>query len=326
MLNTILFLIVLFTLSLSAYSQAESDDATLRKELFSTYGFCKGQEFSLQNISNKFPTLQLQALRVKSEFQTTFGKSCDYIGSLFSEEVRRTLDGKLQQFNNIDSLTVETANAFIIKVRERAKGEIDSPWKETLLVFNPDFEENPAWEFSRGFVKKYETVNHPKAKGLSLEIKVPFSWKAREGNRPNIVQFFKGKNGYGEATFAFQVRDFTPPKGMKITQKDLNELFSVKGLKDVVDENSTLIESKPIVLEGQKGGMIIYDSVAERLDIKLKVRTLTYVTVYNNRMILLQFAVGNTEDKINETVKEFNKNRPLFQLIANSLVILDKYK
>jgi hypothetical protein len=43
-------------------------------------------------------------------------------------------------------------------------------------------------------------------------------------------------------------------------------------------------------------------------------------------MISIQFASGDTQGKTDVLVKEFNKNRPLFQLIANSFIIMDKYK
>lgn len=326
MLNKIFSLIFLLTFTFSIFSQTASDNEVLRKEMFSTYGFCKGQALTLQNISIKFPELRGQVLKAESTFNTTFGKSCEHLENLFSDEIKKALNDKLQQIANFDSLTLENANKFIVTVQNRSEGDINSPWKETLLSFNPDFNKNPEWEFSRGFTKKYATKDHPKAKGLNLEISIPISWKAREGNRPNIVQFFKEKNGYGEVALVFQVRAFIPPKGIKVTQKDLDELFSERGLKYFLDENSTLIESKPIVLEGQKGGMLVYDTLGERLDVKLKLRTLSYVTIYKNRLIMIQFAVGNTENKFNEVTKEFEKNKPLFKLIANSLVILDKYK
>jgi hypothetical protein len=325
MLKKLLFLTLLISFPLSNFSQTGPDEKTLVREMFSAYGFCKGQELTLQNISIKFPDLHGQVLKARSDFQTTFGKSCDFIENLLTDEMKAVLNEKLQQLK-MGTLTIETASNFIAKVQRRAKGEIESPWKETLLTFNPDFEENPALEFIRGFTKKYRTENHPKAKGINLEISVPSSWKAREGFRPNIVQFFTGQNGLGDATFAIQIRDFPIPKGVKVTSKDLDELFSAEGLKMFMDDNSTLLESKTIVIEGQKGGMIVYDSVGQRLDVRLKIRTLCYLTLFKGRMIMLLFSIGKTEDKMAETIREFNKNRPLFQLVANSLILLDKYK
>lgn len=316
--------VFLFSLSFSVIAQ-ETDPEIFRNNLISTYGFCKGQELSLRSISTKFPNLQAQRLKAQAEFSVTFGKSCQHIESLLSDEVKLLLNEKLQQLYDESKLTSDLANTFIITVQERAKGNINSPWKETLLSFNPDFEENPALEFVRGFTKKYRTTNHPKAKGLDVEISVPASWKSREGNRPNIVQFFKSQNGYGDETLALQIRELTLPKGLKITQKDIDEMFSPKGLKDFA-EGATIIESKSITLEGQKGGMLLYDATVERLDIKLKVRTLSYVILYKNRFIFLQFAVGDTENKMSNTIKEFNKYKPLFQLIGNSLILMDKYK
>ncbi|MDQ3800319.1 MAG: hypothetical protein M3384_12785 [Acidobacteriota bacterium] len=294
-----------------------------------------GQAVDLQRIFRTFPELQAQVTRAEAEFKVTIGKSCENIESILRKILGTRLDeiheqgiNKLNEIHKNNKLSVADSVLFINKVRERAKGEIESPYRETLLSFHPEFEANPALEFSRGYTKKYRTAEHPKAKGLDVEISIPASWKAREGNRPNIVQFFRGQNGYGDATLGLQIREFTPPAGMKITQKHIDALFSPAGLKELVGAAAdvVVIESKPIVWEGQKGAMLVYDTVAERLDVRLKVRTLSYITLYENRMVFLQFAIGNTEDKMNETIKEFNKNRPLFQLVANSFILMDKYK
>jgi hypothetical protein len=87
-----------------------------------------------------------------------------------------------------------------------------------------------------------------------------------------------------------------------------------------------LIESKPIVLEGQKGGMWIYEITGGRLDVKLIMRTLQYSIFYKNKLIMVQFSTGGTPETRKNWVAEFDKNRALFTMIANSLVLMDQYK
>ena len=62
-------------------------------------------------------------------------------------------------------------------------------------------------QFTKGFTKVFKTENHPKAKGLDLQINVPISWYAREGKRPNVVQFFNNQNDFGDASLAFLIKD-----------------------------------------------------------------------------------------------------------------------
>lgn len=50
-----------------------------------------------------------------------------------------------------------------------------------------------------------------------------------------------------------------------------------------------------------------------------------YVIYYDNPFIFLQFSSGGEiVDRVN-WISEFEKNRELFNLVANSLVIMDKY-
>ena len=39
-----------------------------------------------------------------------------------------------------------------------------------------------------GNTKVFLSRNHPKAQGLNIKITYPINWKAKEGNRPHIVQ------------------------------------------------------------------------------------------------------------------------------------------
>lgn len=263
--------------------------------------------------------------QAQAAFDVTFGKSCQAVGSAFPAEIKRGLNSKFDQLLPRSSITETVARDFIEKINARAKGEIETPVKETLLAFNPDFRKSPGLEFMRGFTRVYSTLNHGKAKGLHLEIKVPASWMSREGNRPNIVQFFKGEYGRNDPSAVIMVQQFTPPSGARVTQREIDSLFSASGLKSFVPDNAKLLESKPIVLEGQKGGMWVYEMSADRLDVSLTMRMLQYVVFYKNRLIFLQFSAGGTPNDRSLWTASFEKNRPLFQMVANSLVIIDEY-
>ena len=108
-------------------------------------------------------------------------------------------------------------------------------------------------------------------------------------------------------------------------QSDIDQLFTPEVLKEFIPDGATLIGTRSIVLEGQKGGVWEYELSEERLDLKITMRMLQYAVFYDNRLVFLQFSTGGKPEDRREWLSEFEKNRPLFGMVANSLVIVDKY-
>ncbi|MBX3282941.1 MAG: hypothetical protein KF756_10730 [Acidobacteria bacterium] len=324
MKKTIALMIWLLGISVSGQNNT-SDPEARDRELLRTYGYCYGQQRSVDQIKADFPSLSVAMFQAQTAFDVTFGKSCQAVAAEFPTEIKRELNSKFDQLLPRSVITEVVARDFIEKIHARAKGEIETPVKETLLAFNPDFRRSPGLEFMRGYTRVYSTLNHAKAKGLHLEIKLPASWMSREGNRPNVVQFFKSEYGRNDPSAIIMVQQFTPPRGIRVTQSEIDSLFSASGLKSFVPDDAKVLESKPIVLEGLKGGMWVFEMSADRLDVSITMRTLQYVIFYKNRLIFLQFSSGGTPDNRSLWTASFEKNRPLFQMVANSLVIVDKY-
>ena len=321
-----LFVLISLSMLINVYPQTfDSSEEAVRKDIITGFGFCYGQKLGLERVKNEIPELKMTALQLEYKFQSIFGKSCDFFSTLLPDQTRQALIQKIKNEIPTFELTPKLAKEFLERVQNRGNGKVESPFIETLLTWHPDFRDNPDLEFTRGFTKRYSTLNHVKAKGQHLELNVPISWKAREGNRPNIVQFFRSKNGFSNISFSVMVRDATPPKGVKITQKEIDSIFSTRGLREFVEGEGTLIEAKPITLEGIKGGFWIIDASAERLDQKVSFRMAQYGLFHKNRLIMLQFIAGGDAESRQDWLKEFEKNRKLFQLIANSLVLMDNY-
>jgi hypothetical protein len=321
------FLLIAFvTCALPVAAQNNTSDPEARdREVFRAYGYCYGQQKSVDQIKREFPQLRVPMFQAETAFNVTFGKSCTAIGEKFGEAVKLRLNTEFDKYLTSAPISEAVARDFVSKIEARSRGEIETPVKETLLTFNPDFQDKPALEFMRGFTRQFSTAGHAKAKGLSVELKVPMSWMSREGNRPNVVQFFKAEYGRSDASLLVGIREFTPPKGTKITQRDIDAMFTTASLKDFVPEGGVLVESKPIMLEGQKGGMLVYDATAGRLDLTITMRTLSYMIFYKNRLISIEFSVGGLIEDRTKVIEKFIKNRPLFTMIANSTVIRDAY-
>ncbi len=119
------------------------------------------------------------------------------------------------------------------------------------------------------------------------------------------------------------VKDIPLYNGRKLKNSEAKILFSPDLIKDFAD-GGEVIESKRIILEEQPAGFIVSDQKVERLDLVLWVRTATYIVFYNNKLIILMGGVSSLDRK--ELSSKFAIMRQLFALIANSLVINDKYK
>src|SRR5262249_51320663 len=147
-----------------------------------------------------------------------------------------------------------------------------------------------------------------------------------EGERPNIVQKFVSENGHGLEIILIMVKDIPLPPGYKITKKDLDDLFTDRELKELVPTGAIISTAKPIILDGQKGGMVIFDLATQRLDITLKTRNLYFITVRGNKMISVQCTVSAPPGKEVEIQERFSRFEPLFKWVGISFVIQEQYR
>lgn len=123
------------------------------------------------------------------------------------------------------------------------------------------------------------------------------------------------------------VKDIPIPKGYKVTQAELNDLFTPKSLREtLLPEGSFFISAKSVVLEGRRGGMIVFDQVLQRLDVTMRLRNLLFVTLYDNKLIIIQCGTGEPNNKITELDARFKRLESLFRLVGNSFVIQSQYR
>lgn len=329
-----LFIVFVF-LVLAANAQtvsAQTIQAPLYEDLGKTLGFIMGQRFSLNIIKTEFPNLALQAQVVESEFESSFGNAEENIKyalqEILKEEFPEFLEALEKQINDlVPSLQFnqEVATNFIAEVESRARGEMPSPIPETLLIYQ--FIDRPTEEFTLGYNRVFRTKNHPKAKNVDFQIRYPISWRPEEGERPNIVQKFTSENGRGLEGFLLMVKDISPPSGVTITEKDIEDLFAEEEfLKMVVPEGGKFISAKPIVLDRHKGAMIIFDHAGQRVDITITTRNLWFITIYEKKMIWIGCSVSALPGEESELKERFNRFEPLFKMIANTFIIQEQYK
>lgn len=327
--NSFYVAVALFILIVVQLVSGQSAQAPLHSDLSKAFGFINGQKFNLNRIKQEYPDLSVNTQKAELEFQVSFGTSERNINSALQEILAEryvafmsNMKTQLETTLSSQPLNRELAVNFIAEVESRAKGNIPSPILETILTYQ--FKENPIREVLSGYSKIYRTKDHPKAKGTDFQIRYPTSWRKGEGERPNIIQKFISENGRGLEIILLMVKSI--PREYQLTKKEFAGFFSDKELRGIAPNGARVISTKPIILDGQKGGMIIFDQTMQRLDVSLMVRSLYYITVHNNNMIFIQCMVSTPQGKESEMQERYNRIEPLFNWVGNSFILQEQYK
>lgn len=318
----------------STYASAEMQlYNALAKDIGKTYGFYLGQAYSLNEISKKYPSMSGLAYIAEKEFSENFKSSIDGMDSLMLkhakiewERMKGQLTNQIANSINIEQITESQARQFIELVRQRAKGNIESPVIETLLLFKSGYEKHPEREFLDGYKYKYTTNGAGKAKGVAFSIEVPKTWAAREGDRPNIVQKFVSENGKGFELLLVLIKEMSLLPGETITERDVAEILNPTDIKDFLPEGAEYITSGKLTLENLPGFWVHFKSNVLRVRNSIGMETMMCTIFYKNKMIQIQ---GQVTTSINEKsmdrggLKHYEK---LFNLMTNSFVVANIYK
>ena len=298
-----------------------------------TYGYYIGQTYTLDNIKKKYPNLQNEIFLIKNDFDLKYLKSIKDIEQFFTKNMSKkqwsdlqkmVKDGIKKQLNT--NISYEESLEAIQVVKARIKGDIESPVIETLLMFNPNYQKNPIEELNDKFIQTYNSKDNPKAKGVDFSVKVPKSWKSQEANRPNIVRKFTSNNGYIiEDTFIENIMILVydlPIEVKKLTSQDVTDVCNDIPENSVLREyKATTLENLPVVVQRLKLNI-------KRLENSMNMEFIQYNIYFKNKVIMIQGQVGTMNEKISEKtlLERFEKFKPVFNYVANSLMISNLYK
>lgn len=177
-------------------------------------------------------------------------------------------------------------------------------------------------EMLDGKVTKFATKGHSKSKGAVFTIKIPASWVAKEGERPNILQKFESKNDNLLAMVMIITKSV--PDDEPLTAADINETFSPSSLKELLPEDAKFISAQSTKIEGVPAGLIEYSARAERAGQSFESQTLTLYFFQGRTLVGVQFMLGG--QKGGEVLRsQFIAYRPLFTMIMNSIVFDDMW-
>lgn len=305
----------------------------LAKDIGQAYGFYLAQDYSLNEIASEYSSMSRLVLIAEKEFSATFKSSIEGMDALMSkhaktewEKIKGQLAKQIANSINIEHITELQARQFIELVRRRAKGDIESPVLETLLLFKSGYKKHPELEFLDGFKYRYTTDGTGKAKGVAFSIEAPKTWVAKEGDRPNIVQKFVSANGRGLELLLVLIKELPLQAGETITEKDVEEMLNPTDIEGFLPDGAEYINGGKLTLENLPGLWIHFKMNMSRVKNSVGMETIMYATFYKNKMIQIQGHVTTTTDGRPMDRGGIERYEKLFDLMANSFVISSMYE
>lgn len=297
------------------------------ERLIEAYSYCLGQSIWLDRLNDSFPEYKNKSMIAEAKFKKQFGLGIENIDKHLKkalgeryQQINGSIKEKAKDFINGQALDAEIAESFIGEVEKRALG-IGIPQQTLEVLLSATYEDNPHGEFSAGMTQTYRTKGHPKAKGTDWQLKVPISWKAMEGDRPNIIQKFVNMGGSGDYLITLMVQE------TGFTDKEARQLINNEaGMKAAFSQEGKVLAYKPMVIDNYPGGMVEIEQTVQRLDITVIVRSQQYFALKDGMMYIMQGAIGTVNSSRDYDIeKEMNRHSLLFRLVANSIILNSQY-
>ena len=178
---------------------------------------------------------------------------------------------------------------------------------------------------SQTLAMKYDTKNHPKAKGVWATIRYPSGWEVKEGERPNIVQKFSGDYNGMFVVLSLQIVDAggaVEKECKDMGKKEFAETFSDESIKQFAGNvQKTSHENKPAFIYEVK-------HKAERAGMSLNFSHKVMTVCHKNTMISAWCSPSlfdKAKNTITSSLQQVNAAQPLCFQYFNSLVLMDSY-
>lgn len=172
---------------------------------------------------------------------------------------------------------------------------------------------------------KFDTKNHPKAKGLWVTVKYPAGWKAAEGERPNIVQTFTGDYKDLFVVLSLQIRNLGVP-----VEQECRETGVVEFAKAFSDKASNLVIANVRKLTHEEKPAFFYEMQTRIARAGLLINTTAEVMMVCYKSTLISAwcspsQIDYSRKALTANQRELQVARPLCLEYFNSLVLMDKY-
>lgn len=172
--------------------------------------------------------------------------------------------------------------------------------------------------------QKFDTKDHKKAKGVWATVRYPENWKAKEGERPNMIQLFSGNYNGSEMQLMLQIKQ--GPEGVNIesecknyTPKEWNEIFTD------VDSGMFATNAKKIKIEGKEGAIVDITSIVQRVEIKAAMKGKLMIVCHNDKLINLWCNSFSMNGNVEAAKIKLENAAPLCNQYFNSFVLMERY-
>ncbi|TCV80089.1 hypothetical protein [Sulfurirhabdus autotrophica] len=322
----LLFIMVLTTFPTSSFAISLNPSSV--KGIAEAYGFILMQEYSLSRIEKDFPELSDRVGLARAQFGSTFpdiksqleAQIKKAMGDKQFQKTATTLQTKIREASGRQRITRDIAVNFLDQVKARSNGEIESPVLEYMLAVK--YTSHPVDEFTDGFRQRYHTDGAGKSQGVQLNLQLPRSWTAKEGERPHIVQKWVSENGTGSEIIHLDIQD---AQGYNPTKKEMEKYVRSGEAKNSVPDGFKYVASGNFTLEGQTGYWLQIAMPLERAGIKMYLDSLAYQFYFQGKSIGLMCQAGGPESEKNNVNEAFKRIQPLCQQVLNSLVLMQGY-
>lgn len=171
--------------------------------------------------------------------------------------------------------------------------------------------------------KVYSSAGHPNSKGVDFRIEYPATWLAKEGRHPNIVQSLVSNDGRGLEMCVLLVRALPT----NASAEEIDEAFSADGLRSMAPPGARFISGTRTRLDGLPAAALRISGEVENAGTRVRQEAIHYLVIWKDRIITLQFSVGDKLDAPQEaTLERFSKFEPQFRQIANSFVLNNRWR
>lgn len=188
-----------------------------------------------------------------------------------------------------------------------------------LLIANYCFsQETPATFWNNRC--DFKTDGTGKSMGMKIKLSVPCEWKQADGERPHIVKKFLYNSGAIStiATLTITKMPGTP------TKSEIAELFTQKGLKELTGDLGTFISGRKLKVDGLDCGEVAFKMTRESPISTLYLYNMYYYFIYKDKMIVLGYAAGSSNDEKAKTM--FDNYKTLFRGLAGNTVFISKWE
>lgn len=175
------------------------------------------------------------------------------------------------------------------------------------------------------FGAKFDTKNHPKAKGVWLTVRYPTGWEAREGERPNIVQKFSGDYNDMYVILSLQILD-----AGGAVEKECSGMSTSEFADAFSDRANNQFVTNVVKTKHEEKPAFIYEmqSTLQRAGMTFTTTNKVMTLCHRNTLISAWCSPSKFDKATNSIVSSQQQLASISSICFqyfNSLVLMDKY-